>query len=141
MCHLSAFGGQEVLAVQIFGPPPIVGGEKMARIASRSAPCPHSLSNPLNTLCMHTNTFSVCTQILSLCMHTNTLVYGTAPNLHPWKSKCAQCRRVRRHSHSNVEPCWVGDEWLRRRVRDPTCQFLFHLRSGFVGFLDFKLHK
>ena len=72
---------KEILAVQIFGLPPIVGGEKMARIASRSAPCPHSLSNPLNTLCMHTNTFSVCTQILSLCMHTNTLVYGTLAQL------------------------------------------------------------
>ena len=31
------------------------------------------------------------------------------------------------HSHSNVEPCWAGDESARRRVRGATCQFLLTL--------------
>ena len=31
------------------------------------------------------------------------------------------------HSHSNVEPCWAGDESARRRVRGATCQFLLRL--------------
>ena len=51
--HLLAFVGQKVLVAEIFGPAPIVGGQKMARIASRGAPCPHtphSLPNPLNAL-------------------------------------------------------------------------------------------
>ena len=46
------------------------------------------------------------------------------------RSGCAREAHVREwvdHSHSNVEPCWAGDESARRRVRGATCQFLLRL--------------
>ena len=64
-----SIGWQEVLAVQIFGPAPIVGGEKTAGLPAECPllPTPHSLSN-------------VCTQQVK-CAHIS------------WKSKCAQVQQ------------------------------------------------
>ena len=124
-----AFGGQKVLAVQIFGLPPIVGGQKMARIASRSAPCPNtslSLKSLECAVCMHNHHTLVCTPIVHL-VHTFPGRASERYAVEQW------CRRQCGHSHSNVEPCWAGDEWLRRRVRGETCQFSLGPRSTFVG--------
>ena len=57
--------------------------------------------------------------ILERCTSTNCTRSGCAREAHvsQWVD----------HSHSNVEPCWAGDESARRRVRGATCQFLLRL--------------
>ena len=77
--------------------------------------CPSSRS------CALGKALDVLEHIRERCTSTNVV--------HP-RSGCAREAHVRQwvdHSHSNVEPCWAGDESARRRVRGATCQFLLRL--------------
>ena len=88
---------------------------------------PHTSLSPKSPECLVCTTSPWCTPLQMFSWWTP---FRSARN-----AVVAWCRRQWGHSHSNVEPRWAGDEWLRRRVRGATCQFLIFLFSQPASFL------
>ena len=102
--HLSALGGKRFWRSKFLGRPQLLA-EKRRPDCQQSALC----SPPLTLSRMYAH---------------NRWSAHTFPGRASAAQWCSQCG----HSHSNVEPRWAGDEWLRRRVRTQPANFLFLLR-------------
>ena len=106
--HLSALGGKRFWRSKFLGRPQLLA-EKRRPDCQQSALCSPPLT--LSLECMHTTGE----------VRTHFLEEQVRASAAEW---CSQCG----HSHSNVEPRWAGDEWLRRRVTTQPANFLFLLR-------------
>ena len=97
---------------------------------------PHTSLSPKSPQCLVCTTSPWCTPLQMYSWCTPFPARASARN-----AVVAWCSKQWGHSHSNVEPRWAGDEWLRRRVRGATCQFLIFLFSQPANFVFLQPKK